>query len=622
MKYKSYIKLFEKELKQYRKDTFITSFFATITVLILVIIILNCGLVSNAQSISGGSGDSSYSYDSSDLKNWLTFYPGIDLNQTNPTGVLCLSNNPDYFIDNTNYPGLGTYNPIPTNAYYFSNTNSSLDGIFDGTTTVALPESFSYGGSDYNIDNYNKFYFFVWSSGGYASIVVSNSSVSSVQDSYRKWYQPLGTDTFIFYYPNGVTSNPVIKRPYQANISGHGVDGDVLILNNSYYDSLLYSNSSITGEFFELTNNNGAYRIVTHYNECEFNYLDGQTGNGGITSSSNETADNNLVIPDADWTFQNTKYVAPYNNLINTGSVYPNGNVTFTFNPTQYQKEHSSDFYLTFTFKMDYSVTYKNTNSNDTPPFYKTSALLDNTKTYSHIYNYLNSDDSSIYLDVPLSDFISDGNSKAFTFEELFKSLDGFSGVLLQSKEIDELSYNKFNLYCTAFINSGSSSSGNYEEWYNPMSKKGLTTDKSGNINNNPYIDNGNSDPDSSNTPTNNENQNAPGDAGNNGSNSSSTASTGAITINNTNNNNWNNTNTLSNDGNTFSNVFQSLIGSNKITSENIAETSGTNGFVGYLNSTISSVPSTFFTALLGYFVTCIAILIVAFVLRMLLDIL
>lgn len=363
--------------------------------------------------------------------------------------------------------------------------------------------------------------------------------------------------------------------------------------------------------------------------------LDGLEQISGGSSIQGQTSSNNLVLESPDWIFKNNDYYAPYSDVINTGSVYPYGTIKFTFEPNDYQRLNPNEFTVTFSFTFDYDVNYKFTANSDNPPFYK-NGLSNNWKTCSIKFIYNN--DGSEYIDVPLSDFVNSGDSYSITFEEVMSHMEGsnysLSNVLSISKEVTSLQYNKFNINCTAFISSGSSSSGYYTEWYNPINKKGYTTDKSAEVNNNPYYDSDSEYDDSFDdlfTPgtagTGGDNSNNIGGGSSNSSSSSTggsaSASNGDIYINNVNNNN--NSNNLSDGSSGFgkflTTVLDLLSDGQKASSDTVLEMSDAHGFMDVANTTFSSVPVSLWTILLTTFSVCVAISIVAVVLGLLLKI-
>lgn len=422
-------------------------------------------------------------------------------------------------------------------------------------------------------------------------------------------------------------------------------------------DSVWFDYTTIDGTdytYFQFTNNtafskalvtsmpiyyNGGSAITTLTGVDNINY---SSINSAATS---ESASNNLVLENGDWTFSNSTFTAPYAGGLNTGSIYPNGTISFKFFPNDYQREHSSDFTITFSFSFDYDVNYKNWSNSSFGPFEQTSQLSNNQLNYSSrlVYN-----DSGVeYIDVPLTQFITGGNSKSFTFEEVFSKLSAtydYPTLLNQSKELDYVEYNKFNVNCVAFISSGSNSSGNISEWYNPMNKKGYTTDKSGNVNTNPYS--------GGSTPVSSVGSSAPGTAGNNGDNSNNIgggsssngsgnsdaySSVGNITINNNNTAYGGNGNggggsggsetseaaiSMWNTFNPFKLIFNKLTGDVTDISDDVAETLGANGYISVLSTTFGFLPTECWTVLTWFLGATLAILIVGVILRILLDLL
>lgn len=372
--------------------------------------------------------------------------------------------------------------------------------------------------------------------------------------------------------------------------------------------------------------------------------------NSSDDSGSAGTDDNNLVLENGDWHFQSSNYSAPYSNVIDTGSIYPKGSATFISDLTDYQLEHLSNFEVVYSFTFDLDVDYQNWGTNDIGYFKQTSKLLNNKKNFKAQFHFDFNDDPDLVQN--LSAFHSSGNSKSFTFQRLFENLHGTSGnlsnLLLQMKELDSVSYNKFDLYCTAWIDSQNTvnSSGKITEWYNPMNKKGYTTDDSGKTNPNPYIpspeEQGNEDvKPKPNTPGPGGNDPGNTDPGNTDVTSSGNGSVNVTVQNNpTFNNNVNSSSTSSGSGTDFSNpenagvvnfyntfnpftlLFGKLTGDNRVDTEKVSEVTGVNPFLEIMSQTFSFVPVGFWSTLLGFFVACVSIFIVAFIIRIILDLL
>lgn len=393
--------------------------------------------------------------------------------------------------------------------------------------------------------------------------------------------------------------------------------------------------------------------IYIHGTQNDVNYLTAQgkcgntSGGCGIARSyANEDASNNLYLQESDFIFTHQTYYAPYSSSINTGSAVPVGTITFKGQPNDFQIEHSNDFYVQLYFMFDYDVEYKNQTGNDIMDFKKTSSILNNEKA---LYYCFTTPTTGPTYKLPLSTFIERGNTYSVAISDVFDDLVSsngrtLTGVLQQSKEVTEISYNTFKLTCNAFIvGNGLASQGKYTEWYNFNSKKGFTTDTSLNDNPNPYTPNpttqSDDDPDSTNIqPT----PNVPGPGGSDNTNpSTTTTSTGGTNIIITNNPTFNNGGgssggygpttysessvspldfmKLFNPVKFFTNL---LIDKNKATAEDLAEDTGVNGWFEVVNSTYSFIPEDFWTILKGCFVAFIGITIIAFIIRIILDLL
>lgn len=540
-------------------------------------------------------------------------------------------NNSEEYVNGLNNIYVLNTSPIYTNAVSYVNND-----------LYTYPSSVNNTFADTYITNHTNFVLVSGDSTSSSLYLIPDSCFCSYESSYFYLYVPLSflndNDLYNAYGEFYISRFNFLNGNYRNyNNIMYNTDGQRII------DGVEYKRITITSNNYVLMTSlpiyyNGGSTITTLSGVNNINYSSLDSG-----SSSDESASNNLDLPDGDWSFKNSSFVAPYNVLYNTGSVYPSGNITFSYTPSDYQVEHASDFTLTFGFTFDYDVNYKNWGGSDVGPFIQTSELTNNQKNYSAHWYY--SDQGVEYIDVSLSDFISSGNSKSYTFYDILKNMGGgtysYETVLLNSKELEYVSYNKFNITCTAFISSGNESSGNITEWYNPMNKKGYTTDESGKVNKNPYSDDSSSDV----TPS---GSGAPGTAGTSGDNSnnigggsgnsSATASNGSIVINNTNNNSANGGSGTGSGGggsevsesavtfyttfNPFKLIFNKLIGDNETISDETADTIGSNSFITLLSSTFTFIPSGVLTYLTWFFGACLSILIVAIVLRVLLDLL
>lgn len=365
------------------------------------------------------------------------------------------------------------------------------------------------------------------------------------------------------------------------------------------------------------------------------------------SGSDNGTDENYLVMNDGDWIFKNSQYSAPYSNVIDTGSVIPNGSCTFQFDLNDYQLENTSNFELCYYFTFDLDVNYQNW-GDAFGPFKATSKLLNNKKNFKAQFDYSYNDSPALIEN--LQSFYNSGCTHSFTFEELFNNFHGTSSssltnLLTQMKELDYVEYNKFNVTCTAFLDSQNTvkSSGFITEWYNPMSKKGLTTDESGKTNPYPYIPSpedqgeddvqpkphtpgpgGNDPDDNTTTTTTTGNGNGVNVTVNNNptfNNNVSSKSTGGSDTSGTNPENssvFNFYNTF----NPFSFIFNKLAGNQQTDVETVSDATQTNAWIQIMSTTFSFIPVSFWTYLSTFAIACLGIIVVAFVLRIILDLL
>ena len=468
---------------------------------------------------------------------------------------------------------------------------------WNGGYIASVPNgSFFVGYYDYNNNpNYASYRLYV------PKDYIDDNSISK----FPMWWSPsmVGTDKYSqFESPNNNTVNVSDSSQLVT------IDGD-----DYYY----FSNLNGSYNNFILQTSLPVY-VRDNYNFDEISDLGSNVNpnySGG--SSSSETAFNNLVMDSADWTFKHNDYYAPYSDVINTGDPYPIGNINFSFLPNDYQLENSSEFNVVLSFSFNYDVNY--ISNNDNPPFVVSTTLTNPNKQKNMYSNFSYNDDGATNIIIPLDTFISNGNQASYTFKDIFDKLNNGSislnGLIRISKEVDSISYNKFNLNCFAYIESGNDKSGNYTEWYNPINRKGYTIDKSGTVNNNPYVQ---SDEIESND------FNVPGTAGTDGDNSnnigggsaSASASTGSITIN---NNNSNISNEISSSG-FLSSLLKILANNQESSSESISSIAGTNGWINVINSTYSAFPTSFLNVLLISFSAVIGIAVIAFIIRILFD--
>ena len=411
---------------------------------------------------------------------------------------------------------------------------------------------------------------------------------------------------FVGYYQLGNYSNDTyIDGNYYLYESG-----DSLISSNLpiYYTSKLDFSISSFDELIDMNNpiaDSGSSDVFPD-------------GSGGSPA-------NNLYLDSPDFHFNNKKYTPPYSDVINSGDTVPNGTISFNCNLNDYQIANASNFNLEFSYKLNYDVDYKNHYPTDFGPFKKTSQLLNNKKNLKIPF-------VSGVMSVPLTDFINSDNTYSVSFADVFSQLNydtyNLSGLLTQSREVSSIEYNKFDLYCNVRLVSQGAKSNLYCEWYNPISKKGYLVSDAIIDNNNPYVVNpdqqADSDPDSTNISP---DVSVPGAAGS--GDSSSSSSNNNVVVNNYNTNNNNNNNNIQNDNSTpwlinklfgDGTVQNGSIGDNRI--EDLTHTTGANNWIEVMKQSFSFVPVGFFNQLQLFFGICLGIFVVAFILRIILDLL
>ena len=629
-------KLIQKDIRRYDKDTLITSFFATITVLLLVIIILNCDLISNAQSVdatSTGGTSASYDDDSSNMTNLNDLY-NIDVDSTIPQGLLNYNDSDIQHTSEFSDDALNVYQLTSVNADIYNDVLNYLD--------ISIPEQFTYDGVSYNISDFPNFALISTGMAGNNlpsfNIVFSDSSfIYLFGGAYDSEYQ-FTTDSsnhFIFETYDGSLK---IRKGVQANYnynSRFNYDFQKVAYNCSVGNSsLIYANCSINGATFRWNANDQNNDFDTP-DGFEYNYLNGQSGNGGSGGSSGETQENNMYLKSADFKFN----IHQYGELINDGSsnedfaksnmTYKNywgnksGLIDFEAVLTDYQIEHSEDYYLYFSFTLmqRFDALGPTINDNISGPVYsgfKKHSV--NTATTTNFY-------SKTYLD----DFIDNGNRITWNMQDLFSDLkvtdfntpyintqvgNSFSQVVGQERELAGIVWASDNnlgyvIICNAYLNYDGETyydAGSYTERYGFCSQVSKNTDSTITDNPNPYIPSGDND--------------GTGDSDNS---DSTIKSDGNISLINNNYDNDNNNQSVvinNDDSELVDNLTDKFIpntdGTGGLTNT-FKDLANTNGFIAFMNSTFSAIPNFVWNTLnvlLGSVCTIIAVGFVIKVLR------
>ena len=200
---------------------------------------------------------------------------------------------------------------------------------------------------------------------------------------------------------------------------------------------------------------------------------------------SGGTYANNMFLQKPDFVFDHKNYYPPYNIMIDSGSIFPEGYVTFKALLNDYQIENVANFDLVFSYSLLLDIDYQNQGQNEFLWFKKTSSITNNYKNLQ--VNFTMTD-----FYVHLSTFYNNNCSYSKPFEDLWNSLEyggvSLMGCMRQMKELTSVKYNSCKLYCSVYLSSQGVKSGSYKEYYNPITRKGLITDTSIQDNTNPFI--------------------------------------------------------------------------------------------------------------------------------------
>ena len=352
-----------------------------------------------------------------------------------------------------------------------------------------------------------------------------------------------------------------------------------------------------------------------------FENMEGSSGGSG----SGETSENNLYLRDSKWNFS----IPKWSNL--TGY---SGNATFSASLNDFQQENLSDFYLEFSFTIHTQQSYVNSHyvpsdggssgGGHGTEIYDASAL--STGYLSAIFKYVDSSTGNDHVQVSLQDFYNQGSSKAFMtlngiFDRCFKT--GFSGstsstsfVSWYNEAVSSSQYTttKAILYCYATLyDSGGNASGNCVYYYDLLNGTSGVTDSSMSINDNPYVDeDGNIE---GSTPEDSNGNNITNNNSNSGVNVTQT-----VNVNNDSSDSkswlWTLITSLLTSGNDELTISEAGM------SDTLVTLVGINPWISLMSTTFGFVPATVWVTLSAAFVIVLGILVVAFILRIVLDLL
>lgn len=346
---------------------------------------------------------------------------------------------------------------------------------------------------------------------------------------------------------------------------------------------------------------------------------------GSGSSESSETSANNMYLRNSKWSFA---FPSKWSNMMGYS-----GNATFTASLNDWQSENLNDFYLRFTFSIETTLSYVQSGDSGSSSGSHGSAVNGSTDYVTgylnSIFSYKDSTTNQEYCDVPLQTFYNMGCSKSFMslngiFDRCFQkklslndsSTNSTSFVSWYSTYGNNAQYtvSKAMLYCYATLyDQDGNSSGNCTYYYNLLTGESGIKDSSMNVNSNPLVD---------------EDGNIVQDTGEDGS--------GGTSINNDNSNsgvNVTQTVNVNNDSSESKSWLWTLV-TNLISgsdeeglaqagmSESLSSLAGINPWLSIMSSTLGFVPATVWTSLSVAFIAVLGIMVVAFVLRVLLDLL
>lgn len=601
------------EVKQLVK----TSHFAFFTVIMILAILLFNNNIVHAQTVSGSTNGSNWSYDDSSMESAVVKYKlympedTSFLNQEDsgfPYQMPCFDND-GMGSSYTRFRGsLGDKNFIDTgfvSPTTFNNQNTSF----------AIPDSFTINGSNYNTGDFSSANMFVTIADYHPIyyLVLSNDSSSynaiSVGAGFSFW-ESKTDDNYIFEFSEGMYLTSIYK-PYDIYGRKALFYGPVAFCGNSpimsyFTDNLPSSRPNAPDNWFQFVDSDHAENI---------NYIQ-LGGDNKYDDGSGGDADNNLYVRSADWKFNIPKYCNSHGNIQLDAPATRNwgeGTVIFSALLNDWQKANPDKLNIDYNFHVYLYIRFEN-DVNDDVGF--------------KLYNF----DADLQTQ-GLSDFIEDGCSQTFKVFSIFQycrtnqnhTVTDILDSLKQHSTYDILD-TVWYLDCTATIKNAQNqgnSSGPIKERYNFTNQISKELENTITENKNPYVDDEGKPhidvPDDNSSDDDNKTHVSGGDNSVNVVNNNNPQNN--ITINNNPNNTINNS--LNSDSfNPIQYFTEKLISQNTETAGNVSETLGVNPFVAFLSTTFGFVPSSVWTTLSSYFVIFLGIVFVAFIIKILLSLL
>ena len=482
-----------------------------------------------------------------------------------------------YSVDVSNYP---------FDSPFLESVDSSLYSKFFDFTPSDL------GITDFFPENYNLYFFYNIDDDSNYIVLVPDNLLHDEYDSFGRFSWTYNA-AFIGYKVNSDFTLTRVDFPQTP-------DGFKLV-----YGSSNVPNGGNFGFFYlnylYLQNKMGKGEGGYSGSDIDNTFPDGSGGNDS----------NNLYMRTADWQFNIPKYW-PSVTSATTQSAYTSqwgsGSIIFYGLLNDYQNEYANNFNLDFNFHIWCSGHYFNdVNSSVNGNFYGS-------------FNYNN-------VTVPLRTFINQKNNYSFNVSDIFSNAVNSSGQTF-SNFIDTVkvhqSIDKWNWYisCDASLSSSSSRSGHIVEKYDFISQSSIEDSNNITNNSNPYIppEDSGASPDS--------NINKPDNGTSYSSNGGNIVINNNPTITNSNNNNSNISNVVEGNGNPFNLLIDSLFGDGTVqegsiggnVQEKLITMTGANRWLAVINDSMSWIPSSVWAEIMVFVGVTLGILVVAFILRIILD--
>lgn len=484
----------------------------------------------------------------------------------------------------------------------------------------------------------------------FPSVVINSTKLSGYNSNVYVFDSSTFSDFAFPYcdmdYYGSPSSDPNLDYPFRL-LGGRSAMFNTLIASNSPFLYTINPSERNGGLLWSYVDNNQGYNDFKSdiYGSPWYQIINSAVSPDSDTfpDGSGGTDDNNLYMRTADWKFNIPKY---WPSVTSTAvqsaytSKWGEGSITFSGLLNDYQKANSENFDLNFKFHI---------------------------YCYGHHFSTVHPEVGGRFLasfdytdQVSLDSFIANNYNASFSVQDLFDfarntnplndEYSSFTSFLNSIKNYESIDGWNWYITCDAWLSAGDKKSGNLTEKYNFISQVSKETSNTITDNTNPYIP---EDPDDPNYNPDNNNNNSDSDDDQYSKNGINIT----ITNNNdptfTNNNNFNPINNVipDGDGGTDENgdnlltwivkklfgYIDALIGgvfdasglndnNDGVTQNSVltGDSLGTsnNGFLAFMNSTFTFIPQGMWNVLQYFFTVSIVILVIAFLIRIILDIL